>query len=48
MQAMCLNEDSGLSGKYTTGRQTCDVWKEGSLGAVDQPGGDPYTKGNER
>jgi len=42
IQALCINGKSPLSGKYTTKRMTCEAWQEGSLGAVDQPGGDPY------
>lgn len=42
LQAMCLNPDSPMSGKYTSKRQACGNWREGSLGAVDDPGGDPY------
>lgn len=46
VQAMCISGGK-LTGKYTTGRMTCDAWQEGSLGAVDQPGGDPYTVARE-
>lgn len=42
LEAMCLVSDGPLSSQYTTKRQTCEKWAEGSLGAVDQPGGDPY------
>lgn len=31
------------SGNFVHGYNTCDQWQEGSLGAVDQPGGDPYS-----
>lgn len=44
MQAMCIANNGPHSGQYTTKRQTCDQWEEGSLGAIDQPGGDPYAE----
>lgn len=37
VQALCLAAAGPLSGKYTTGRQTCAAWKSGHLGAVDDP-----------
>lgn len=37
MQALCLSEDGPRSGKYTTARATCPMWKSGHLGAVDDP-----------
>ena len=36
IEAMCLGEGP-RKGKYTTERQTCDGWKSGHLGAVDEP-----------
>lgn len=42
VQAMCLNQKPApLSGKYTSGGQTCDAWASGHLGAIDEPGQDP-------
>lgn len=35
--AMCLNQHSPLSGQYTRQRMTCDQWKSGHHGAVDDP-----------
>lgn len=37
VQALCLSEGGPFKGKYTSGRQTCDAWKSGHLGAVDDP-----------
>jgi hypothetical protein len=37
VEALCLAEGGPLSGKYTTGRQSCAGWKSGYLGAVDDP-----------
>lgn len=42
LEAMCLAQDGPYTGKYTTKRQTCKAYEEGSLGAVDDPGGNPY------
>lgn len=42
VEAMCLGDNSPHRDKYTTKRTTCVAWAEGSMGAVDQPGGDPY------
>lgn len=43
LMAMCLHEEGAkYAGKMTTQRQTCEGWEEGSLGAVDSPGGNPY------
>ena len=42
MEAVCLARKSPNSGKYTSKQTTCDAWEDGSMGAVDQPGGDPY------
>lgn len=36
VQAMCLGEGA-LKGRYTTGQRTCDGWKSGHLGAIDEP-----------
>lgn len=36
VQALCLG-DGKFAGKYVAGRQTCDAWKSGHLGAVDDP-----------
>lgn len=43
LSAMCVASQGPLRGKYTTAQQRCGAWREGSLGVVDQPGGDPYT-----
>lgn len=38
VEAMCLaGEGTPYGGKYTIGRQTCDAWKSGHHGAVDDP-----------
>lgn len=37
VQAMCLSDGGALAGKYTSGHMTCDAWKPGHLGAVDDP-----------
>ena len=42
LSAMCICGDSPNNGRYTTRATHCSAWDEGSLGAVDQPGGDPY------
>lgn len=42
VEAMCLNPASRQRGNYVAGFQECLHWTEGGLGAVDQPGGDPY------
>jgi hypothetical protein len=35
--AMCLCKTGPKRGAYTTGRATCQEWKSGHLGAVDDP-----------
>ena len=42
MQAYCLNGRSDRANSYTYGHDTCEAYKEGSLGAIDAPGGNPY------
>ncbi len=42
VQAVCLASNSEHSGKFTPEHQSCGAWREGSLGAIDSPGGDPY------
>ncbi len=42
VQAMCLNQASPNRAKFTGPTRVCDQWAEGSLGAVDDPGGNPY------
>lgn len=42
VKAACLMSQSPRSGKFVSGNNSCEHWQEGSLGAVDQPGGDPY------
>ena len=46
MRAMCIAVASPNAAKMTPGHATCDAWQEGSLGACDQPGGDPYEAAN--
>lgn len=36
VEAMCLGRGT-MGRRYTTARQTCDHWKSGHLGAVDDP-----------
>lgn len=36
VEALCLS-DGSKRGKYTTERMTCEAWKSGHLGAVDDP-----------
>lgn len=43
--ALCLNKQSRNSAKFVVASVTCDQWQEGSLGAVDDPGGNPYEGG---
>jgi hypothetical protein len=43
IQAYCLCRESPRYATYTVKRDSCDAWRDGSWGAVDQPGGDPYT-----
>jgi len=43
VEAMCLNQDAPSKGKMRPGWfHECTAWEEGSLGAVDDPGGNPY------
>lgn len=44
MEAYCLNRESPRAMTFTTRRQSCDQWRDGSWGAVDNPGGDPYAE----
>lgn len=37
VQALCLADGGKLRGKYTSGRQSCDAWRSGHHGAVDDP-----------
>lgn len=37
VEALCLAESGKHSGSYTTAFATCDSWKSGHLGAVDDP-----------
>ena len=42
IKALCLNPDKlSKRGQYTTGRDTCEMWAAGDLGAIDEPGEDP-------
>lgn len=36
VQALCLAEGS-KRGQYTVSRQTCEAWKSGHYGAIDDP-----------
>lgn len=36
VEALCLSEGS-RRGKYTTGHTTCEAWRSGHHGAVDDP-----------
>lgn len=38
LSAMCLAADGPNSGQYSTANQTCEKWKSGELGAIDEPG----------
>lgn len=40
--AMCLNPDSPQRQKYREGFHTCDAWKSGHHGPVDNPGPQGY------
>ena len=42
VQAMCLNTMSMGYRLYMGPNGTCSEWQSGELGAVDQPGGNPY------
>lgn len=44
IQAYCLNQHSIHKHEFTTRNQSCDQWQDGSWGAVDSPGGDPYAE----
>ncbi len=37
VKAMCLADGGPLSGKYVSARQSCNSWKSGHHGAVDDP-----------
>ena len=37
VQAMCLCDAGPKRGKYTIGRESCQKWESGHLGAVDDP-----------
>lgn len=39
--AWCLAQTGPLRGCYTSGRQTCEAWASGHLGAIDDPGEPP-------
>lgn len=41
-EAMCLAPKSPHYTRYTTRDMRCSAWAEGSLGAIDDPGGNPY------
>jgi hypothetical protein len=37
VEALCLSADGPYKGKYVTGKQTCESWRSGHNGAVDEP-----------
>jgi hypothetical protein len=37
VEAMCLSGTGPRAGKYTTVRMTCEAWKSGHHGSVDEP-----------
>jgi len=47
IEALCISPDSPNRSKYMTGARTCASWQSGELGAVDSPGGDPYSQTQE-
>lgn len=47
MQAVCLGPVSPPRGQYRFGQESCAAWEEGSLGAIDDPGGNPYLENEE-
>jgi hypothetical protein len=46
LRAMCISADSPNKSKWMPKRGTCEKWDEGSMGAVDSPGGEPYEDDN--
>jgi len=42
VEAYCLSDHTASPSGYTPAFHTCDGWEEGSEGAVDDPGGNPY------
>jgi hypothetical protein len=42
ISAACLNPKSRNFKRYTVSRVTCSEWRDGSRGAIDQPGMNPY------
>jgi hypothetical protein len=40
VEAVCLSGTGSRAGQYTTGRNTCEAWESGHLGAIDEPGTD--------
>jgi hypothetical protein len=37
IKALCLVQSGPHSGNYTTGQNTCALWAENTMGAVDDP-----------
>lgn len=37
VQALCLVGIGTHKGKYTSGRMSCESWKSGHFGAIDEP-----------
>lgn len=46
LEAYCLNRQSAHAMTFVNRHQSCDQWADGSWGAIDQPGGDPYAEVN--
>jgi hypothetical protein len=44
LEAMCLSNTGSHRHTYTTRTDTCEAWQSGELGAIDDPGGDPYSE----
>jgi hypothetical protein len=44
MEAYCLCPQSPRYQTFTVKLESCDFWREGSWGAVDQIFGDPYSQ----
>lgn len=42
IRALCLNKASRNHAKFTAPVVTCDAWRDGPVGAVDDPAGNPY------
>jgi hypothetical protein len=40
LKALCLNPDSPKYSAYMAARESCEAWKSGHHGAIDEPGPD--------